>query len=137
MSRGFILQFTHECERCVCTFNSSCLFFTSSEWVPCPFAQQAQFTCGPVKSVIESPLCTCVADLDSCASNPCSDPGSIDCFNIGDTYECQCATGYTGMNCEIRKSNFGLRLHLGARPEGQWTFQISTSVDTFSSCLLL
>ena len=38
-----------------------------------------------------------IPDIDHCAANPCSEHG--DCSNQGDTYHCDCETGYTGVDC--------------------------------------
>ena len=39
-----------------------------------------------------------VSAVDHCYSNPCKNSGT--CQNLTDSYRCQCATGFTGANCE-------------------------------------
>ena len=40
-------------------------------------------------------------DVDECASDPCDNGGSCDDLVAG--YNCTCAAGFTGANCEISK----------------------------------
>ena len=40
-------------------------------------------------------------DIDECASNPCQNGGV--CIDGINGYTCNCAPGYTGVNCEISK----------------------------------
>nr|XP_006814129.1 PREDICTED: tenascin-X-like [Saccoglossus kowalevskii] len=42
-----------------------------------------------------------VASADNCASNPCQNGGQ--CTNTPSGYECECAEGYTGTNCETEE----------------------------------
>ena len=40
-------------------------------------------------------------DVDECASDPCDNGGSCDDMVAG--YNCTCAAGFTGTNCETSK----------------------------------
>ena len=40
-------------------------------------------------------------DIDECSSDPCQNGGT--CEDGVNEYTCQCATGYTGTNCENGK----------------------------------
>lgn len=42
--------------------------------------------------------CLCVLGVDECASSPCQNGGS--CINRLNMYYCECATGFSGINCE-------------------------------------
>lgn len=44
----------------------------------------------------------CNTDIDECAAEICSVPGSSSCVNFLGGYLCVCRTGWTGTNCEIR-----------------------------------
>lgn len=51
---------------------------------------------------------TCVADvcvLDKCSPNPCQNDGV--CVDVGDSYSCSCAEGFTGSHCEIAEVSCG------------------------------
>jgi hypothetical protein len=40
-----------------------------------------------------------LTDIDECAPNPCGSGGT--CFDAINGYNCVCAPGYSGVNCEI------------------------------------
>ncbi len=46
-------------------------------------------------------LALCLSDIDECLSNPCVNGGT--CRDRADGYNCFCAPGYTGVNCETGK----------------------------------
>ena len=49
-------------------------------------------------------VCTCLAELDQCASDPCLDKDT--CFDHVLAYTpCVCIRGYAGFNCEIDVSD--------------------------------
>ena len=41
-----------------------------------------------------------IADIDECAPSPCQNGGV--CVDQVNSYQCNCATGYIGTNCETR-----------------------------------
>ena len=43
-----------------------------------------------------------VSDINECNSNPCQNGGT--CTDFINNYSCQCAAGYSGVNCEISKT---------------------------------
>lgn len=38
----------------------------------------------------------CEGDLNECLSRPCHSPGSLDCVQLVNDYQCRCRLGYTG-----------------------------------------
>lgn len=38
----------------------------------------------------------CEGDLNECLSGPCHSPGSLDCVQLVNDYQCRCRLGYTG-----------------------------------------
>ena len=42
-----------------------------------------------------------VLDINECLSNPCKNGGT--CTDFINYYSCQCAAGYSGVNCETSK----------------------------------
>lgn len=38
----------------------------------------------------------CEGDLNECLSKPCHTPGSLDCVQLVNDYQCRCRLGYTG-----------------------------------------
>ena len=43
-------------------------------------------------------------DIDECASNPCQNVGT--CADDVNRYDCTCAAGYTGADCETSRSTY-------------------------------
>ena len=43
-------------------------------------------------------LCLLIPDIDECGSDPCQNGGT--CNDLVNGYNCTCASGYTGDNCE-------------------------------------
>lgn len=39
----------------------------------------------------------CEGDVNECLSGPCHAPGSLDCVQLVNNYQCRCRLGYTGM----------------------------------------
>lgn len=39
----------------------------------------------------------CEGDLNECLSRPCHTPGSLECVQLVNDYQCRCRLGYTGM----------------------------------------
>jgi len=46
-----------------------------------------------------------LADIDECASDPCMNSGTCSTPD-GNMYECACAPGYTGTDCETGSSSY-------------------------------
>lgn len=59
--------------------------------VQCPPGRQCAENCTILAGY------TCV-DIDECNSNPCQNSGT--CSNLANQYQCTCAPGWTGTNCE-------------------------------------
>jgi len=58
-----------------------------------------------------------LADIDECASNPCMNSGTCSTPDVN-MYECACAPGYTGTDCETGspsyiRMTFGMNSFLG------------------------
>uniref|UniRef100_A0A8C7VAB4 Notch receptor 2 n=1 Tax=Oncorhynchus mykiss TaxID=8022 RepID=A0A8C7VAB4_ONCMY len=54
----------------------------------------------------------CEGDVNECLSGPCQSPGSLDCVQLANDYQCRCRLGYTGRvegyNCaKLRCQNGG------------------------------
>ena len=49
-------------------------------------------------------------DIDECASNPCDNAGV--CQDNVNGYDCNCAAGYTGVNCETSRPTYSKLLTL-------------------------
>ena len=45
-------------------------------------------------------------DIDECSTNPCRNGGA--CIDGVNSYQCNCADGYTGANCEQSKFSFAV-----------------------------
>ena len=43
-----------------------------------------------------------IADINECSSSPCRNGGT--CKDLVNRFECQCAAGYTGVNCSQGKA---------------------------------
>lgn len=47
----------------------------------------------------------CEGDLNECLSGPCHAPGSLDCVQLVNDYQCRCRLGYTGTLVPATKSD--------------------------------
>lgn len=78
----------NECiDRTVCGSDAACV------------NTEGSFRCEPCANGYESSLAgTSCEDINECLSNPCLNGGG--CDNLPGSYECRCATGFDGTNCE-------------------------------------
>lgn len=49
----------------------------------------------------------CEGDVNECLSGPCHSPGSLDCVQLANDYQCRCRLGYTGR--ELHPSVYVIR----------------------------
>ncbi|KAK7452812.1 hypothetical protein BaRGS_00039696, partial [Batillaria attramentaria] len=47
----------------------------------------------------------CETNIDDCQNNPCSAPGTKNCTDMVNGFECECHPGYTGQYCENIQQN--------------------------------
>ena len=57
-----------------------------------------RLTCTCAAGYTDTPVGTCMSELDECSSVPCLNGGT--CFDHTFAYSCVCAKGYAGYNCE-------------------------------------
>lgn len=59
---------------------------------------------GPAKNITQLIFVgrDCATDIDDCASNPCKNGG--ECDDQVNAFRCICPVGFTGHECEVRKS---------------------------------
>ena len=54
----------------------------------------------------------CEGDVNECLSGPCHAPGSLDCVQLTNDYQCRCRLGYTGTTAPRSAGGYFRNVHL-------------------------